>query len=375
MSDDLSGLVLSCARAARDTSTDEIRRSASVTADWKRVIETASEHSLLPLLAARVGQAGVDIPQPLAEAAASAAARNLALAAETLRVQDLLTTKGIESIAFKGPVLSVTLYGTPALRQSTDIDLLVRRRQALAARRTLQEAGHAFWLDLTPRQETAFLRYSNEYGLRANDGQIVELSWALAPRHLALALDADQFFKDACAIELGGTRVAVLAPHDQLLALAVHGGKHLWERLGWITDVAQLLATTPDLDVDLALARARSAGAERLVLVAVAMCRVILAAELQPALSQRIDRDPAVSPLVSNLRHRLLPLGRRHHERILDPLTLRLRERIRDRATIVARLAGTATVEDWQWARLPDALVFASPAVRPFRLAKKYLFS
>jgi hypothetical protein len=39
------------------------------------------------------------------------------------------------------------------------------------------------------------------------------------------------------------------------------------------------------------------------------------------------------------------------------------------------RLLWTPTVEDWQWMRLPDSLAFAYPAVRPFRLAKKYFFS
>jgi hypothetical protein len=48
---------------------------------------------------------------------------------------------------------------------------------------------------------------------------------------------------------------------------------------------------------------------------------------------------------------------------------------MRDRATTVMRLLWTPTVEDWQWMRLPDSLAFAYPAVRPFRLAKKYFFS
>ena len=224
------------------------------------------------------------------------------------------------------------------------------------------------------RREASTLPEADESRGRAL-GDIVELSWALAPRHLSLDLDADRFFPDAATVELGGQAVKVLAPHDQLLALAVHGGKHLWERLGWITDIAQLMASTPDLDVDRALARARSVGAERLLLVAPALAEQVLGADVPPGLAAAIGRDPAVPSLVERLVNRLLPLDKRHSDRALDPLTLRLRERARDRATIVARLAITPTVEDWQWARLPEPSSFAYPLVRPFRLAKKYLFS
>ena len=373
--DDHSALILACARAQRDIDNAEIKRLMKPVSDWRAVAKTATAHSVLPLLATRLTDAGIEVPAVIAETAAGAAARNLGLVGSLLRAQALLAEAGIETLAFKGPPLSVDLYGDFARRQSADIDLLVRRGQALDARRALQAADHRFWLDLTPAEERRFLRYSNEYGLWDPEGGIVELTWALAPRHLAIDLDADRFFADARSLEMAGTSISVLAPHDQLLALAVHGGKHLWERLGWVADVAQLIATTPDLDVDLALARARSVAAERHVLVAVAMCRELLGTELPRSLAGGIERDSEVPALTAALRDRLLPLPRRHPERVFEPLSLRLRERRRDQALTIARLIVTPTVEDWRWIRLPDALAFAYPTMRPVRLARKYLFS
>jgi hypothetical protein len=373
--DDTSAIILACAQASRDTDAGAIRRLAAGVTDWQHVREAASAHALLPLLIARLHQSGAEVPPALGEEAEAVVARTLTLIASLVRVRGLLVDAGIDAIAFKGPALSVALYGDPALRQSADIDLLVRRRQALAARRVLEAADHKFWLDLTQGEEARFLRYSNEYGLWDPDGGIVELSWSLAPRHLALQLDADRFFADAVTLQVGGTAFSVLAPHDQLLALAVHGGKHLWERLGWLTDIAQLLGSTPDLDVGVALGRARAVGAERHVLVAGAMCENLLRTELPSPLSNAIGGDSAVPRLVAALRERLLPLTRRNPDRVFEPLSLRLRERRSDRARMVMRLLWTPTVEDWQWVRLPETLAFAYPAVRPFRLAKKYLFS
>jgi hypothetical protein len=116
-------------------------------------------------------------------------------------------------------------------------------------------------------------------------------------------------------------------------------------------------------------------GVERHVLVAGAMCQNLLGTELPSQLSTAIAGDSTVPRLVAALRERLLPLTRRHPTRVFEALSLRLRERRSDRATMVMRLLWTPTVEDWQWVRLPETLAFAYPAVRPFRLAKKYLFS
>ena len=38
------------------------------------------------------------------------------------------------------------------------------------------------------------------------------------------------------------------APEDLLRLLVLHGGKHVWERIAWLADVADLLRQHPDLD-------------------------------------------------------------------------------------------------------------------------------
>src|SRR3712207_8653927 len=40
-----------------------------------------------------------------------------------------------------------------------------------------------------------------------------------------------------------------------LLILCVHGTKHIWGRLSWICDVAELLRTQPDMDWEYVLDR------------------------------------------------------------------------------------------------------------------------
>ena len=64
-------------------------------------------------------------------------------------------------------------------------------------------------------------------------------------------------------VTLAGRRVHTLAPEPLLLFLCSHGAKHMFERLGWICDVARFLIVTPDLDWPAILTAARHARALR----------------------------------------------------------------------------------------------------------------
>jgi hypothetical protein len=58
------------------------------------------------------------------------AARNMKMTAELLRILDALKEAGIKAMPLKGPVLAQQLYGDVALRQFSDLDILVAREDA-----------------------------------------------------------------------------------------------------------------------------------------------------------------------------------------------------------------------------------------------------
>ena len=68
-----------------------------------------------------------------------AAARAMRSGRQIQVVVDALEAAGIPSVLLKGPALARTVYPDPALRQSVDIDLLVRPGDVLAAEGAFQE--------------------------------------------------------------------------------------------------------------------------------------------------------------------------------------------------------------------------------------------
>ncbi len=67
----------------------------------------------------------------------SAAARAMRAGRQIRTVVDALEAAGIESVLLTGPALARTVYPDLALRQSVDIDLLVRPADVIAAEAVL----------------------------------------------------------------------------------------------------------------------------------------------------------------------------------------------------------------------------------------------
>ena len=99
--------------------------------DWDRLLVLAARHGLEPLVYHHIhGIAGEGVPggamAALREEAKVVAGRNLLLAARLKAVSAHLRARGIEHIAYRGPLLAETYYGNSALRVFRDLDVLVR---------------------------------------------------------------------------------------------------------------------------------------------------------------------------------------------------------------------------------------------------------
>ena len=67
--------------------------------------------------------------------------RNLFLTRELLNLLTLFETHQIPAIPFKGPVLAASVYGNLALRQFSDLDLIIHKQHVAKARELLVSAG------------------------------------------------------------------------------------------------------------------------------------------------------------------------------------------------------------------------------------------
>jgi hypothetical protein len=135
------------------------------------------------------------------------------------------------------------------LRSFSDLDILVHKKDVLRAKKLLLSNDYYLQSTLTNLQEAAHLRDDHVYDLMRQDGKVhIELHWAITSNCLPFSLDLAQLEKNLQPLEWAGTTVPNNSPEDTLVILCVHGTKHVWERLGWICDVAELIRAHPAMD-------------------------------------------------------------------------------------------------------------------------------
>jgi hypothetical protein len=345
--------------------------------DWNAVLALAQHHQLRPLLYWRLAA----LPAPSAPPAVMAtlrhffeqnAQRNLHYTAELLRVIELLASAGIQAVPYKGPVLASAAYGNLALREFVDLDLLVRRSDASSARLLLLADAYGSPHRYAPRQEAAHIRtqYTFDF-VHRRLGIPLEVHWDIAPRYLARLSDA-LFDRPLSSQPLAGRSVSCLPPEMQILALSLHGSKHVWHRLIWLADVAHLIPRCPTEAWPSLIEWADRLGLRNTLLTGLALAHTLLEVPLPPLAAERIDARPQLPLLVRRVVRQFQPGGRPpvlwdaclYHWRTQDSLFNRLR--------YAWRFAASPTHGDWELLRLPRPLFFLHYALRPLRLAASY---
>jgi len=354
-------LLLACAR--REMSEDHTRHALGLLdqpLDWSLLLEQARSHRLLPLLYWHWKRSlRLDFPAEIAQQLdgrfLANVARSLLLVQDLADVVDLLGRQGIPVVPFKGPALAESLYGNAALRDCVDLDILIRRRDVPQAVRTLVSAGYVDGKQLTPAQQNAFVATQYEHPFLSPSGILVELQWRIVPRYFSLALSEEQYWSRIQPLTLFGREMNALSCEDLLLLLCFHGGKHGWEKLIWLADVAELVVSKPHLDWKYALDQARRAGGLRMLLLGVVLANRLLGTTIPRDLEQPLAGDPTVERIADGIGRDLVR-GELPTYVKSQLYLLRVRERWQDRVRYVVQFTFTATQEEWKIVDLPPSL-------------------
>jgi hypothetical protein len=357
-----ANLLLSCAR----TATGEV--------DWEYLFQLARRHSIVPLVYVQLERYASDlVPKHFLEQLKrhyiENSARNIILTAELCRLINSFRDEGIEAIPYKGPVLALFAYGNIALRRFVDLDVIVKKSDVLKARDILLTCGYKPSKSLSSSQQELLLRTQHNLQFsRDNHRLIIELHWEVAPHLFASTVSGERLWQDLITLDLNGTPVKTFSAEDLLFSLCVHGSRHLWERLGWICDVAELMARRT-LDWTRLLERAASADTERMFLLGVHLAARLLDAPLPIEVKQRCDSDLRLSSLAENIIEHLFngPTHVPATSRRIFQYNIGVRKTLSARARYLLYMF-RPTDGDLGAHSLPPSLNFAYYLTRPFRL-------
>lgn len=357
---------------------DRVRAFLEAGVDWPKVNALAGYHGVLPVLYMRLTElpAGSVPEHVLAQFATDFrrnTLRNLYLTGELVRTLKAFADEGIPVLPFKGPLLAQQAYGNLGLRVFADLDLLIRPREVGRVLELLASEGYR----PNPRLEWvtagSWTRWSPEVLLH-NKTSYIDLHWMLLLDHYPIQLDPETPWRSATTVELGGVGVRSLPPEVLLQVLAVHGGKHCWERLCLVADIAWLLDAHAGIDLPQVIAAAEASGCRRPALLALALVKDVQQTKLPAKVEELVEQDRAVQLLRAKVWKRLMegPLtapGTRELFSFAAGLS-------KHRTRTIRHLCGlllNPTEAEWEAFRLPAALFVLYVPYRLWRLLRKYL--
>src|SRR5215469_25480 len=346
------------------------------TAEWSRLLVLAEEHGVIGQLATRLSELGENIVSArkrssLVERHRAQVFRTLGMIQELFHLLELFAGKDIGSLVVKGPVLAVDAYGDPAVRSYGDLDLLVRQRDIRSATEALEGAGYEATVPLSAIEAR---KIPGQYLFRMPDSRLlVELHNDLTLRYFPRRLPLEEFFARQTRVRLDGHEVPGLSIEDELVYISVHGATHLWERLGWIADVAALVTRQRDIDWRAATETARQVGAERMLAIGLRLASDLLGASLPAPALAKLEVDVGAAKLAASAR-RWLPGAGHAPPTLFERAAFRLRMRGNgfSAPAYLLSLSLSPLEEDWNPAAPENRHSFFDAVRRPFRLARKY---
>jgi putative nucleotidyltransferase-like protein len=369
-------LILNIAR--RNINREEVRAWAQFQLDFDYLFDTARAHGLLPLLQKHAATAAGDLfPNHFLSRLKRESVFNsqnvLRLIARQLAIYKLLKQNQIPVAIFKGPLLAQLAYGDISLRQAGDIDVLIGREHFSQASNLLQSSGYQMTLELSARQLASHLANHCEIQFM-NDGwlTLLDLHWDLKPPSFVFKLSAGDVMSRLQCVSLAGTEVKTFASEDLVLYQAMHGAKHLWRRLEWITSMAESLRAMPDVDWDTIVARAKNAHGRRIVALGLRLVERFSDVQLPSRVFAALDSAGAMRQMATTIRDQIFSTSGAADSTETNLYNLRVMDRKRDAMLAALHAIFVPTVTDWQALALPDQLHSLYYAFRPFRLSKVY---
>ncbi|MGA7217586.1 MAG: nucleotidyltransferase family protein [Candidatus Sulfotelmatobacter sp.] len=370
-------LLLTILAGQRTNDFERLRPLITQSCDWDALLRVAEDHGISSLLYQTLSRLGDSVPSPVMADLRRLYEKNihksLLLARELFRVLDCLDGLGVEALCYKGIVQSETYYGDMALRRSGDMDFFVRPHNLPRIKKAVRELGYTERVQIPEEAEADYIASGYECTFDSPLGKnLLELQWALQPRFYAVDFDMEGMFGRANGVSVAGRRVRTPCPEDLLLVLSIHAAKHVWGRLIWLCDIAQILRRE-ELDWRAVQSQARALGVMRILNISFLLAQRFVGEPFPAAMNKSILADKVAQAFAEQISDSVAA-GVSYSEQQISyfHLMMRLRERPMDRIRFLWRLTFTPGPGEWEAVRLPKMLSPFYRVVRMGRLAARF---
>jgi hypothetical protein len=343
--------------------------------DWSGINNFTIKNGVLPLLYSQLKTIGLNlIPEKelgqLKDLYLANAQRNLRLTRMLARITELFSKEGIQHIPIKGPTLAIQLYGDVTQRHFTDLDILIQEKDFHRCNDLLSQAGFIPGMRITKSQESWLLRGDTEFHF-SYEGDNLETHWAIAERGVCAFIDIADYWHDLQPFEFLGKQVFLLSPESLFLMLCLHGTKHMWDKLAWISDLAFFTKAYPDFNWSKLMERAKKDGLLRIVCLGLNLAEIYGGARIPDHIRTIYRSDPVISELSNRALENICANSTPSSQSVYK-YYIRARERTRDRLYYYIDQIFIPKQADWLQFPLPKYFYPAYFVLRPMRLLIKF---
>jgi signal peptidase len=216
---------------------------------WSELFDLLKSHWILPLFYKQIGSWPLKFCPPK-EIVHQMRISFLASRAHTLQMEKQLSEiinafqkDEVRILVLKGPALALTIYPDPAMRTSSDLDLLVLPRQMAKTREILVRLGYNCLGKRFEHSKDFYCEETFTHKSKSRYHRSVELHWDLHSfSGISREAAIEELFERAVRIERSGLKFETLNPVDSLIYRAIN--MCIWHnkeiRLIWIYDTALL---------------------------------------------------------------------------------------------------------------------------------------
>jgi hypothetical protein len=201
---------------------------------------------------------------------------------------------------------------------------------------------------------------------------LLDLHWDLKPPSFVFKLSADEVMSRLQSVSLARIPVETFGAEDLVLYQAMHGAKHLWRRLEWITCMAESLRAMPEVNWDTIVARAKSAHGTRIVSLGLRLVEEFSNVHLPSDVLAALDSGGVMRQTATNIREHILSTSGPVNSIETNLYNLQVMDRKRDAMHAALHAIFVPTLTDWQALALPESMHSLYYAFRPLRLSKVY---
>ena len=291
---------------------------------------------------------------------------------ELINVLNLLKSEGITAIPYKGPVLASMAYGNIGLREFGDLDVLINKSDAFAARNIL--ISQQYELDSTINVEhTTYMKLDSEYRfLNKINGVKIEINWSLEGLFFSFGNNPNFLFKDLKIHDINGLNFNTFSSVNQLIMLCIHCAKHDWSILFWICDISEFIKSHENINWHETLKRAEELSVKRILLINLFLAKNILGLDLPDEVLSHLNNDSSIRIISFQIKKRIFS----HDESltIFKKFFLDLKKRDLLIYGIKDCIKGltSPTYADYEDIPLPKSLFYLYNIIRPILLLKRY---